>query len=239
MPCRLCFLMGALTRESLPNGVFHSNRSATEELAISMLTHMLLRTRLFVVVLAALAGCSRSPGRYVPPKFDPVKLGAQAIAAWDVDGNQLLDAKELAACPALLADLKKLDSDKDERLSAAEIGAKVEEWTRGGVGAVMMVCTVTRGGQPAPGVQVKFIPEACMGDLVKPGTGVTDSGGGTEITAEGQKMTGVMQSGYYRVELSLTKDGKETIPAKFNTHTVLGAEVRPKLEVALVFDIGK
>ena len=139
----------------------------------------------------------------------------------DRDGNQLLDAKELTASPALLADLKKLDSDNDHCLSVAEIGAKVAEWTQGGVGAVAIVCAVTRGGQPVPDVHVKFIPEAYMGDLVKPGYGVTDSRAAA-ITAEGQKITGIMQCGYYRVELSSPKDGKETIPAKFNRETVLG-----------------
>jgi hypothetical protein len=200
---------------------------------------MLLSKWVFVGAIACTAGCSQTPARFYPPKYDASAIGERAVATLDRDDNQLLDAKELAASPALLADLKKLDSDNDQCLSAAEIGAKVAEWTQGGVGAVAILCAVTRGGQPRSGVQVKFIPEAYMGDLVKPGTGVTDSRGGAAITAEGQKITGIMQCGYYRVELSSPKDGKETIPVKFNTQTVLGADVRPKLEVTLAFDIPK
>lgn len=192
-----------------------------------------------LVAIAATAGCSQSPARYYPPNYDAHALGAQAVTSLDRDGNQLLDSKELAASPALLSDLKKLDRDGDQRLSAAEIGAKVDEWTAGGVGAVAIVCSVVRGGQPVPNVHVKFIPEACMGDVVKPGTGVTDASGGTPVTAEGQKRAGIMQCGYYRVELSSRMDGKETIPERFNAHTVLGTEVRQRLEVALVFDIAK
>lgn len=192
-----------------------------------------------VVAIALTAGCSRSPARIYPPKYNAGAQGAQAVAGLDTDGNQLLDAKELAASPALLADLKKLDSDNDQRLSAVEIGAKVAAWTQGGVGAVGIVCWVTRGGQPVPNVQVKFIPESYLGDVVKPGAGVTDTRGSASMTAEGQKSIGVMQCGYYRVELSSPLDGKETIPAKFNSHTVLGADVRPNLEVPIAFDIAQ
>jgi hypothetical protein len=200
---------------------------------------LLLSKSGFVGAIACAAGCSQTPARYYPPKYDASAIGARAVSALDRDGNQLLDAKELAASPALLADLKKLDSDNDRCLSAAEIGAKVADWTQGGVGAVAIVCAVTRGGQPVPDVHVKFIPETYIGDLVKSGNGVTDSRGGAAITAEGQKITGIMQCGYYRVELSSPKDGKETIPAKFNRETVLGADVRPNLEVTLAFDITK
>jgi hypothetical protein len=184
-------------------------------------------------------GCSRTPARYYPPKYDATALGAQAIARLDTDNNQLLDAKELAASPALLADLKKLDRNSDQRLSAEEIGGKVNEWTAGGVGAVGIVCWVTRGGQPVANVQVKFIPETYMGDIVKPATGVTDSHGAASMTAEGQKSDGVMQCGYYRVELSSAQGGRETIPGKFNSNTVLGADVKPNREVPIAFDIAQ
>ncbi len=189
-----------------------------------------------VAAFAFFSGCSQSPARYYPPKYDADALGAQAVGALDADSNQLLDAKELAASPALLADLKKLDQDNDQHLSAAEIGEKVAEWTQGGVGAVGIVCWVTRGGQPVSNVQVSFVPESYLGDVVKPATGTTTSRGGAPMTAEGQS-SGVMQCGYYRVELSLPQGGKETIPAKFNSKTTLGADVRPNLEVPIAFDI--
>lgn len=189
--------------------------------------------------IAILAGCSTSPARFYRPKYDARAIGERAVAELDRDGNQLLDAHELAGSPALFADMEKLDRDGDRRLSAAEIGAKVDAWTAGGVGAVGIICWVTRGGQPVPNVQVTFIPEAYLGDVVKPAAGVTDSRGSASMTAEGQKSIGVMQCGYYRVELSSVQGGKETIPAKFNSNTVLGADVRPNREVPIAFDIAQ
>lgn len=204
---------------------------------VIMAIQSVTRARLVCAALALASGCSRTPTRYYPPKFDAQALGAQAVAQLDTDHNQLVDAKELAASPALAADLKKLDRNGDQQLSAEEIGAKVNEWTAGGIGAVGVVCGVSRGGQPLPGVHVRFVPESYLGDVVKPAVGVTDSRGGAAMTAEGQKSNGVMQCGYYRVELSMTNGGKETIPSKFNTNTTLGADVRPNREVPIAFDI--
>lgn len=204
-------------------------------MAIRTLTRGLL---VFAAILLA-TGCSRTPARYYPPKFDAQALGEQAVAKLDADQNQLLEAKELAASPALAADLKKLDRNGDQQLSAEEIGAKVEEWTAGRIGAVGVICFVTRAGQPAANIQVKFIPEPFLGDVVKPATGVTDSQGGASMTAEGQKVSGVMQCGYYRVELSTAEGGRETIPAKFNAKSILGAEVRPNRRDPIAFDLAQ
>jgi len=198
-----------------------------------------LRSWSGLAAIVVIAGCSRSPARFYPPKYDAKELGDQAVAKLDANGDHLLDAKELAASPALLDDLKKLDKNGDQKLSTEEIGSKVDEWTAGKVGAVSLVCSVIRGGGPAANVQVKFVPESYMGDVIKAGTGVTDERGSTPITAEGQKRTGMMQCGYYRVELSSIQNGKETIPAKFNSQTTLGIEVRQKREVPFVFEITK
>lgn len=198
-----------------------------------------LRSWSGLAAIAVIAGCSRSPARFYPPKYDSKTLGEQAVAKLDANGDHLLDSKELAASPALSADLKKLDKNGDDQLSAEEIGAKVEEWTAGKLGAVSIVCSVTRGGPDASNIQVKFVPESYMGDVVKMGTGVTNSQGSTAITAEGEKRKSTMHCGYYRVEISSIQNGKETVPAKYNVNSVLGAEVRPKLEVPFVFDISK
>jgi hypothetical protein len=184
-------------------------------------------------------GCSRTPARVYPPKYDAKALGEQAIAKLDANGDHLLDAQELAASPALLADLKKLDKNGDQKLSVEEIGAKIDEWTVGNVGAVGAICWITRAGQPVANVQVKFIPESYLGDVVKLGSGVTDSQGGAEMTAEGQKSIGVMQCGYYRVELSQPQGGRETLPAKYNTNSILSADVRPNRRDPIAFDISQ
>ncbi len=189
--------------------------------------------------LVAVIGCSSRPARVEQPKYDAQAIGASAVDSMDRNGDQLLDAQELAASPALLAGLKGLDNDGDERLSAAEIAARIDVWTQDGVGGVASTCVVRRNGTTVPNVQVRFIPETFLGDVVKPADGVTDASGAAMLTAEGQKLHGVMNCGFYRVELSLPKDGKETIPEKFNTRTILGAEVRPKMEVNFEYDLAK
>lgn len=204
-----------------------------------MIEHTSLQSWAVVAAIALTAGCSHSPARFVPPKYDAKVLGEQAVAKLDTDHDQQLDAKELTVSPALLADLKALDKNGDQKLSAEEIGAKVDVWTAGHVGAVGAICWVTRGGQPVANVQVKFVPEPFMGDVVKPGSGTTDSQGGAPMTAEGQKSSGVMQCGYYRVELSSPQGGRETLPAKYNTKSILGADVRPNRRDPIAFDIAQ
>ncbi len=206
---------------------------------IEMLMRAWFNAGAVVATIVLMMGCSRSPARYNPPKYDAKALGEQALAQLDTDHNQLLDAKELAASPALLADLKKLDKNGDQKLSAEEIGAKVDEWTAGRVGAVATYCWITRAGQPVANVQVKFIPESFLGDVVKAATGVTDTQGGAEMTAEGQKSIGVMQCGYYRVELSQLQGGRETLPAKYNSNSILSADVFPNRRDPIAFDIAQ
>ena len=187
----------------------------------------------------AAIGCSSRPARVEVPKYDAKGVGENAVINMDRNSDRLLDAQELVVSPALRSVMKVLDSNGDQRLSAEEIAARVNLWTQGKVGGISAICVVRRSGVPIPNVQVRFIPEAFLGDVVKPADGMTDTSGSAMLTAEGQKLQGVMNCGFYRVELSLPKDGKETIPEKFNSRTTLGAEVRPKMEVNFEYDLAK
>jgi hypothetical protein len=70
-------------------------------------------------------------------------------------------------------------------------------------------------------------PEKFLGSGVKPASGVTDRDGSAALKAEGQDLPGV-QFGFYRVRIS-KKDGqgRETLPARYNTQTTLGCEIAP------------
>ena len=65
------------------------------------------------------------------------------------------------------------------------------------------------------------MPEKFMGASYPSGTGVSEAGGAVSPTVpvKGDAPTG-MPYGWYRIEV--TKEG-ETIPAKYNTETTLGA----------------
>ena len=85
-------------------------------------------------------------------------------------------------------------------------------------------CSVSHNGQPLQGAEVKFVPEKFLGSEIKTASGVTDAGGVAMISAPQSRPddpAGV-PPGFYRVEI--TQSGL-AIPAKYNTDTVLGAEI--------------
>jgi hypothetical protein len=83
-------------------------------------------------------------------------------------------------------------------------------------------------GKPLQGATVTYVPEKFMGSSIKPASGVSDERGTVPLIVEGEKLPGV-QPGLYRVQIS-KKDasGQETIPARYNQDTILGAEVYPR-----------
>jgi hypothetical protein len=177
-----------------------------------------------LVLLAA--GCSGSGGQE-GAQVSPSEAASQAMTDYDANKDGALDAKELEACPGLQGALKRGDKNNDGRLSADEIAERLTYFQQGMQMDVGVV--VTLDGRPLSGATVTLVPEKLMGSTVKPASAVTDQDGGGTFMTEGD--TGApVAPGYYRVQVSKNVNGKEVVPAKYNTQTVLGQEVVPDAE---------
>jgi hypothetical protein len=180
----------------------------------------LLPTAALTAVFGLTFGCgSGSPPRVVADKPDP-QAGQRAIEMY---GNKdgFLDAKGLEKVPGLKAAIRQVDLDKNGKISASEISARIESWSTSKVGRQGLTCAVTHNGQPLVGADVKFVPEKFLGDGMRTYEGTTDNNGAAHLCLAGTPERGV-SPGFYRVEI--TKAG-EPIPAKYNAETQLGQEV--------------
>ncbi|MFL5341035.1 MAG: hypothetical protein ACJ8F7_12880 [Gemmataceae bacterium] len=180
--------------------------------------------------LAALfAGCSGAGGgRVSPPSLSPSDAAAKAIAEYDTNHDNLLDAKELEKCPGLLAGLDEMDTNKDKKLSADEIAKALESIRDSKIGLMSLGCLVLLDGRPLAGATVRLVPESFLGPAFKPATGTTEDDGNVLFRTEGYDVDGVPM-GVYRIEVS-KKDagGKELIPARYNSATTLGKVIAPE-----------
>ena len=174
-----------------------------------------MRLVIVFACLTAVGGCSRTPDRVHPPSFDPGNIGAQALAAYDGDQDGALSTAELEAVPSLQAGISRLDLDRDGRITAAEITARVEVWQELRAGLIPATCTVTQGGKPIRGATVAYIPEDFLGGNVQPAQGTTRSDGRAKLSvAEEHRPSPAykgVQPGYYRIEVTLPDGGKADI----------------------------
>jgi hypothetical protein len=205
--------------------------------------------RLAIVGLALLAacflsvaGCSRGPARVLPPKINPSSAASAAMAKYDTDKNGFLDAKELEKAPALQSALKRIDTNGDGKISAEEIAARITKWQDSKLGLASVMARVTLDGQPLEDATVTFVPEEFLGLDIQKAIGKTNKGGAAGMTIEHPQTPGLrgVQPGLYRVEVSKMVDGKEIVPAKYNTQTTLGVEVAqdsPAMIYGAVFDL--
>ena len=178
-----------------------------------------------VTLLLLVAGCRG--GRVPVPAISPGEAGRQALAEYDRNGDGLLDAAELERCPALKSCLKALDTNGDGRLSADEIAQRLAVYQRSRVGLQAFACQVTLDGRPLAGATITFVPEPFLGPALTPASGVSDGRGLARLQEAGAELPGV-PCGLFRVEVS-KKDagGREMVPARYNTESVLGQEVAP------------
>jgi hypothetical protein len=91
-------------------------------------------------------------------------------------------------------------------------------------------CRITLDGQPLGGAKVTFEPESFLGDSIKTAVASTSMYGDAmpSISPEDRpdpKMPGGVHLGLYKVRISKMDNGKETIPIRYNTETILGQEV--------------
>ena len=172
-----------------------------------------------------------------PPNLSPEDAAKQAMAEYDKNGDGFLDAKELEHCPALKAALSTLDTNRDGKISAEEIAARLTFFKERNVGLFQPPCTVQLNGKPLEGATVTLVPEKFLVPAIKPAKGVSDRDGQVTLHPDGEERLGTSW-GYFRIEVS-KKDGggKETLPARYNTQTVLGHEVAPGMRGGIVLNL--
>jgi EF hand len=180
-----------------------------------------------VSTLPVLAGCLGSQSRLAAPKIASGAAEA-AVAKCDSNGDGAIAGDELRNVPALKASLKRVDTNSDGKVSAQEIADRIAVWKKSGIGLTRAVAWVRRGGRPVENVEVTFVPEEFLGPNLKPASGTTDSIGAAHVRISANPDERGIALGYYRVQLSKRgPDGKETIPARYNSKTELGVEVTP------------
>lgn len=177
------------------------------------------------IALSASVGCSGKPGRLAFPDI-PSNAGENAVSEYDANGNDAIDGEELDEVPALKATLQRVDKNGDGKVAAEEIQQRIESWEASKTALMRFVVTVQRNGQPLEGATVTFIPESFLGNSLKTAKGVTRGSGSAAVEISRDPDESGIQLGYYRIEVTKPDaSGKESIPARFNTETELGAEI--------------
>ena len=186
---------------------------------------------------ALLFGCSGRPARIDTPDYDPAAIAAAALAEHDRNEDGLLDGDERSSAFAYA------DANADGQVTAAEIEARVEKWIASKIGLQSCLVTVTRRGRPLSQADVQFEPESCMAGRISAAQGRTSDRGMAQLRSqelsvdgwpEGRSLPG-LRSGFYKVRIT---HPTEAIPAKYNTDTILGAEIAPETVIAgISFDI--
>lgn len=180
-------------------------------------------------LLAAMAGCSGGPSRVTAPSISASGAASDAMTEYDKDGDGFIAGPELDAAASLKSAMTTLDLDKDGKVSEEEIQKRIEAWQSKSAGLTSVLCSVTLDGRPVDGATVTFEPEAFLGGEVKTAVGETAGGSASPSIPKAERPVADwppgIQFGFFKVRVSKQVDGKETIPAKYNSETTLGAQV--------------
>ena len=193
-----------------------------------------LRTSFAAIVCVAVLtsfGCSGRPSRVHAPSIDAAAAGKAAMEQYDTNKDGKVAGDELQAAPSLQAAIKNLDKDCDSAVSADEVTARIQAWQESKTGLMPVMCSITFLGKPLAGATVVFEPEAFLGENVKACEGTTNQQGrvSMKIPNTERKLPGGAP-GLYKVKVT---SPNVQLPAKYNTQTVLGAEVAPDSATAM------
>ena len=143
---------------------------------------------------------------------------------YDTNKDGVIAGEELEKAGSIKSAMANIDANGDGKVSAEEITNRVQAWKDSKIGRMSLSCTVKYRGQPLPDATVTFEPEPFLGDEVKAATGTTDKFGMAVLTIPEVRPPGVA-CGLYRVKISKQVNGKEQVPPRYNTNTILGQEV--------------
>jgi hypothetical protein len=185
---------------------------------------------LAIGALIVLAGCNSQRGRARAPGIDASRAGQQALEMYDKNHDGLIAGDELDQAPALKEALPRLDTNGDKAVSADEITARVKAWQATQIGLASIRCHVSLDGEPLPGATVTFEPEPFLGTEIKPAVGISNPFGDAAPVIPKEQRSDPSEGsgahlGLYKVRISKVVNGKETIPSRYNTDTILGQEV--------------
>jgi hypothetical protein len=183
-----------------------------------------------MLMLVVCSSCSRGPTPITQPGIDASSAGSEAMKTYDADGDGKVAGEELEKAPSLKAALPRLDANKDRGVSAEEVAARIGTWKNTAAPMIILQCSVTLDGQPLRGAKVVFEPEPFLGSEIKAAYGTTNEYGdaGPAIAPEDRpepNFPGGVYLGLYIVRITKDENGKELIPAQYNTETTLGYEV--------------
>jgi EF hand len=181
-------------------------------------------------LLATTVSCNRGPAPLRQPSISASSAGKLAMEQYDKDGDGKVAGAELDQAPSLKAALKNLDTDGDGAVSASEVTERVNAWKAMKTALASVPVKVTLDGEPLGGATITFEPESFLGDEMKRAVGTTNLYGVVAPTVAPEdrpdpKLPGGAYFGLYIVRISKMVNGKETIPARYNTQSILGQEV--------------
>ena len=184
---------------------------------------------LVICTLIVLAGCSSRAGA-LRTEYRRLGAGQQALEMYDKNHDGVISGDELDQAPSLKEALERLDSNGDKGVSGDEIAARVKAWQATQIGIATIRCHVSLDGEPLAGATVTFEPESFLGTEIKPAVGVSSAFGDASPAIPKELRSdpgegGGAHLGFYKVRVSKIVNGKETIPSRYNSDTILGQEV--------------
>jgi len=187
---------------------------------------------LVTVALTTLSiGCSRKE-QVELTVFDVGEITQKAMQQFDNDGDETLSKSELDVSPGLKRAFAGIDIDKNRSISPDELRTRLQAYVDEQIAILPYAIVVTYRGKPLTGATLTLQPEDFLEGVVQQATGITDESGIAKPTIELSEEiisrgTYGFRSGVYRVAVSkLDATGKEAIPAKYNTETTLGFELK-------------
>jgi hypothetical protein len=155
-------------------------------------------SNLLIVAVVTIGGCRKSAVSQLRTST-PAEAAAQVLELYDGNKDGKLDSKELAASPALIDGLPRIDRDRDGAVTLAEMEARFGAHDQMS-DVVAFQLHVKSKNVPLSGALVTFMPEPFMGEGKQSYVGTTDQGGACSLEGQEIKLPGV-PTGYYKVHI--------------------------------------